>query len=192
MGRKKLISDEDLLEAARKVFIAEGPKASTRTIARQAGISEAVVFQRYGTKADLFFAAMSPPPFDLEIAAPEAGPEASPERVIRSLFLALLEYSRAASPVFIQLLASHNFEFEQFARNHPNNSLATLRWAVMQRLTKLTAAHKIGPHPAYAALVLFAAAQGLAIFERLGAHGGQFETEMVEGTISVIWTGLRP
>ncbi|EKE96356.1 helix-turn-helix transcriptional regulator [Tolypothrix sp. LEGE 11397] len=32
--------------------------ASTRDIAKKAGISEAVIYQRFGTKEDLFFAAM--------------------------------------------------------------------------------------------------------------------------------------
>ena len=191
MGRKKLVSDEELLAAAREVFTTQGLTASTRMVAQRAGTSEAVLFQRYATKADLFFAAMSPPAFDLNTAAPEPGPEEPAEQVVRSLFLALLEYFRAASPVFVQLLANHDFEFERFAAAHPNNSLATLRWAVTQRLAKLAAAKKIGGHPAYAALALFAAAQGLAVFERLGAHGGRFEEAMVEGTRVTLWSGLR-
>jgi AcrR family transcriptional regulator len=192
MGRKKVVSDERLLEAAREAFTAEGLTASTRLIARRAGVSESVLFQRYETKADLFLAAMAPPPFDLNTAAPDAGPEAPGEQVVRSLFLALLEYFRAASPVFVQLLATHDFQFERFSHAHPNNSLATLRWAVTHRLATLAAAKKIGTDPAYAALTLFAAAQGLAVFERLGAHGGRFEERMVEGTWSAMWTGLRP
>jgi len=190
MGRKKLVSDEQLLEAAREVFSTQGLTASTRAVARQAGISEAVVFQRYATKADLFFAAMVPPAFDLNAAAPEPGPGVPARQVIRRLFIALLEYFRTASPVFIQLLASHEFEFEHFARAHPDNSLATLRWAVTERLGRLAAARKLGTDPAYAALVLFAAAQGLAIFERLGAHGGRFEEAMIKGTLTALWSGL--
>lgn len=192
MGRKKVVSDERLLEAAREAFTAEGVAASTRSIARRAGVSESVLFQRYETKADLFLAAMAPPPFDLSVAAPDAGPDAPGEQVARNLFRALLEYFRAASPVFIQLLAAHDFQFERFARAHPDNSLATLRWAVTDRLAKLAAANKIGRDPAYTALALFAAAQGLAVFERLGAHGGRFEERMVEGTWSAMWAGLRP
>ena len=192
MGRKKLVSDEQLLEAAREVFSTQGLTASTRAVARQAGVSEAVLFQRYATKAELFFAAMVPPAFDLNAAAPEPGPGVPARQVIRSLFAALLEYFRRASPVFIQLLASHDFEFERFAAEHPDNSLATLRWAVTQRLAKLAAGKKLGADPAYAALALFASAQGLAVFERLGAHGGRFEDSMIQGTMAALWSGLRP
>ena len=55
MGRPKLIEDEELLSAAREVFVEKGIGASTREIAAKAGISEAVIFQRHDTKADLFF-----------------------------------------------------------------------------------------------------------------------------------------
>ncbi len=191
MGRKKLISNDDLLNAARHVFTTQGLTASTRAVARQAGTSEAVLFQRYPTKADLFFAAMSPPAFDLDQAAPLTSSE-PPEQTVRNLFLALLEYFRAASPVFIQLLATRNFEFEDFARNHPNNSLATLRWAVTERLGALKSIGGMSADPRWAALLLFSTAQGLAIFERLGAHGGRFQEVMVNGTAAAIWSGLKP
>ena len=65
MGRHKQVSDETVLQAAREVFSENGFGASTREIARQAGVSEAVLYQRHKTKLDLFFAAMIPPPLDL-------------------------------------------------------------------------------------------------------------------------------
>ena len=57
--------DADRLDAAREVFVEKGPGASTREVARRAGVSEGVLFQRYGTKRDLFFAAMMIPADDL-------------------------------------------------------------------------------------------------------------------------------
>src|SRR5262249_19293646 len=65
MGRVKTVSDAKLLEVARRAFVKEGFSASTKTIARRAGVSEGVLFQRFTTKQDLFFAAMIPPPADL-------------------------------------------------------------------------------------------------------------------------------
>ena len=64
MGRPRVISDDDVLAAAREAFVEHGLGASTREIARRAGISEGVLFQRHGTKSELFFAAMEPPPFE--------------------------------------------------------------------------------------------------------------------------------
>lgn len=58
MARPKKISDEDILAAARQVFLEQGMGASTVTIAEKAGISEASIFKRFATKQALFLAAM--------------------------------------------------------------------------------------------------------------------------------------
>lgn len=58
MGRPPIITNEQLLEAAREIFLAEGFGASTVKIARKAGVSEGTLFKRFPTKEKLFFAAM--------------------------------------------------------------------------------------------------------------------------------------
>ncbi len=60
MGRRKTISNDEVLHFAREVFRQKGHSATTREIADAAGISEAVLYQRFGNKNDLFFAAMHP------------------------------------------------------------------------------------------------------------------------------------
>ncbi len=192
MGRKKLVSDEQLLEVARNAFAERGLSASTREIARRAGVSEAILFQRYATKADLFFAAMVPPTFDLKTYLPDPIVNHSGERVIRDVFFGLLNYFREASPVIVQLLATQNFEFEEFAKAHPDNALVTLRWSLVAFLDELKSVNKIGGDPRFAALAMIMSAQSLALFERLGAHGGTFSDPMVNALITTLWSGLRP
>ncbi len=58
MGRTPKITNDEILEAAREVFLAEGSAASTSNIADRAGISEASIFKRFATKQDLFMAAI--------------------------------------------------------------------------------------------------------------------------------------
>jgi AcrR family transcriptional regulator len=58
MGRSRTISNEQILKAAREVFLAEGFGGSTLEIARRAGVSEGSIFKRFSTKEKLFFAAM--------------------------------------------------------------------------------------------------------------------------------------
>src|SRR5262245_16666657 len=60
MGRQKTISDEEVLRIARDVFLEKGHIATTREIAQAAGISEAILYQRFGSKQELFFTAMRP------------------------------------------------------------------------------------------------------------------------------------
>ena len=59
MSRPVTISDDVILDAARALFIEKGPQATTAEIAARAGVSEGILFKRYGSKAGLHKAAMS-------------------------------------------------------------------------------------------------------------------------------------
>jgi AcrR family transcriptional regulator len=53
------IPDENLLTAAREVFLRDGPAATSAAVASVAGVSEALLFKRFGTKDAMFQAAMA-------------------------------------------------------------------------------------------------------------------------------------
>lgn len=59
MARPVSISDEQILDAARAVFTEKGPRATTAEIAERAGVSEGILFKRFGSKAGLHKVAMS-------------------------------------------------------------------------------------------------------------------------------------
>jgi AcrR family transcriptional regulator len=59
MARPVTISDEQILDAARAVFTEKGPRATTAEIAERAGVSEGILFKRFGSKAGLHRVAMS-------------------------------------------------------------------------------------------------------------------------------------
>jgi AcrR family transcriptional regulator len=61
MARPVTISDEQILDAAREVFLEEGFTAQTARIAARAGVSEGSLFNRFKTKAGLFLAAIGIP-----------------------------------------------------------------------------------------------------------------------------------
>ncbi|MEW6420433.1 MAG: helix-turn-helix domain-containing protein [Deinococcota bacterium] len=54
MPRPRIITDEQIVEAARAAFLEQGFSATTAEIARRAGISEGTLFKRFATKEDLF------------------------------------------------------------------------------------------------------------------------------------------
>lgn len=60
MARRRSVSDEQILEVAREVFIEEGPSAATSQVAARVGLSEAAIFKRFGTKQRLFCEAVRP------------------------------------------------------------------------------------------------------------------------------------
>lgn len=58
MARPSTITNQQILQAARQVFLSEGFAASTGDIAKRARVSEGTIFKRFATKEDLFLAAM--------------------------------------------------------------------------------------------------------------------------------------
>lgn len=58
MARPCRISNEQILEAARRLFLERGLDVPTAEVARAAGVSEGSVFKRFPTKEALVFAAM--------------------------------------------------------------------------------------------------------------------------------------
>ncbi len=58
MARPRLITDEQIIEAAREVFLEHGFSATTAEIAQRAGVSEGTLFKRFFSKEELFEAAI--------------------------------------------------------------------------------------------------------------------------------------
>jgi len=194
MARKKTITDEAILDSARSVFSERGFAAPTRDIARAAGISEGVLFQRYRTKADLFFAAMVPPGLNisdhLKSAAGGDSPfPAGPVYVdsFRRAAREILGYFRTAAPILAQLMTHPEFRFDEFAARYPQSALVTLRG----ELVRFFAAQK-APDPSGAALTTITSLYGIAMFEQLGAHGGRFPDDFVERILGCLTTAILP
>jgi len=191
MGRKKTISDAELLDVARTVFVSQGFTASTKEIARRAGISEGVIYQRFATKDELFFAAMIPPPS--EITRMFQGSRLTGRKLIQKLTLAMLDFSREALPVMLPLMMHPGFRLEDLAERHPESPLFVLRRELGPFLLREQAAGRLGRVDARgAALLVWSLAQSIAFFEKLGAHDGRFDPEIIDATIECMWRGLAP
>ena len=193
MGRPKLIQDDELLAVAREVFIEKGIAASTREIARRACISEAVIYQRHPTKADLFFAAMVPPALDVEVLLATRANDLGAREHLEEIALGMMEYFREFVPILLPLMTHPSFDFEKFVQRHPDSPMNRIRQRLMtyleaQRDLGNIVAENVGP----TALTLFAALHSFAIFERLGAHGGKFDEAIVRGMVRSLWAGLAP
>ncbi len=191
MGRKKTISDAELLDAARRVFVEQGFGASTKEIARQAGVSEGVIFQRFATKEDLFFAAMIPPSVDLDRLLNHS--RCTGRALLEKLTFAMIDYFRETLPVLLPLMSHPAFRFEEFAKRHPDSPMLLLRRQLVEFFVRERQAGRIGPvDPGAAALLVWSTAHAIPFFERLGAHGGQFEAGIVRSMVRCLWDGLAP
>jgi len=191
MGRKKITSDGELLDAARRVFVEQGFGASTKEIARQAGVSEGVIFQRFATKEDLFFAAMIPPSVDLDRLLKHS--RCTGRALLEKLTFAMIDYFRETLPVLLPLMSHPAFRFEEFAKRHPDSPMLLLRRQLVEFFVRERQAGRIGPvDPGAAALLVWSTAHAIPFFERLGAHGGQFEAGIVRSMVRCLWDGLAP
>ncbi|MBE9005226.1 TetR/AcrR family transcriptional regulator [Fortiea sp. LEGE XX443] len=104
MARKPKITNQQILEAAREVFLQQGFGGSTVEIAQLAGISEASIFKRFSTKEELFFAAMGLPERSLWMKELEnlCGKGNLKENLIL-VCLQILEFYSEALPRFMML-----------------------------------------------------------------------------------------
>lgn len=165
MARKRTIREEDLIEAARACFQERGFAVPTKEIARRAGVSEGLLFLRYGNKAELFFAAMVPPAGeDLRQLLASAG--TGMEEFV-ALGQSLVRYFRETADVLLPLMTYPDFRFEELALRYPDSAFAAMRREAMAYFGRTGAAD-----PAASALLLLSSTFGLVMFEKLGAHDG--------------------
>ncbi len=192
MGRHKIIEDDQLLAKAREIFVREGIGVGSRKIADEIGISNSVLFQRFGSKEELFFAAMTPPAPDLTaLLQPKRRGHASAH--LEQIALGLLEYFRKLVPVLAPLTTHPSFSYPAFTKRHPDSPLEKLVVGLMAALEEKRRKGEIDcPDVGPAVLNLVAVAYGLAMFERMGVHDGQFGQKTVRDLARGLWRGIAP
>src|SRR6516164_6210029 len=110
MGRHKTISDDDVLDVARQLFRERGHTATTREVAEAAGISEAVLYQRFGSKDDLFFAAMHPRGPDIEELLGPKDPPEDAHAYLRAVVVRIGQYFAEVLPLVVRVMTHPSFD----------------------------------------------------------------------------------
>ena len=193
MGRPKQIQDEDLLATARKLFVRDGIGVSTRAIAREGGISEGVIYQRFPTKPDLFFAAMVPPVPDLDVLLRSSASIGDPCEQLEEIALALLDHFREVMPILLRLVTHPSFEPQGFAERHANSPSPSLESALTRHLESERERGRLEIEDAAAAAeLLVEALHTRALHERLEGRGARRSDERVRAMVRALWSGLGP
>lgn len=190
MPRNKTIADEEILDIARSHFLKQGVKASTKTIAKAVGISEAVIFQRFGTKEDLFFAAMVPPEAQLEVIFCVKPGEKQANENLKLISLQIVDYFREVMPIFLTLISHPSFDMQTFLQRHTMPAIQ-----LGNKLTEyLNAEADLGrirkDNVATAASVLLSYLHNLALSENIGSHQETDTENAISETIVFLWQGL--
>src|SRR5262249_27886353 len=110
MGRHKLIGDEEVLRIARDLFRARGHVTTTRQIAEAAGISEGVLYQRFGSKDDLFFRAMRPLGPDIEELLGPEDPLEDAHAYLRTVVVRIGKYLADVIPLALRVMTHPSFD----------------------------------------------------------------------------------
>lgn len=195
MGRQRIITDQELLAVAREVFREQGHAASTRDVARAAGITQAVLYQRFRSKDELFFAAMLPPPPDMDaLLGSEEETQAGVESHLCAIAGRMLAYFADVGPVVLHLATHPSFRPETMRRAHDHLLAARLIEGLAARigvLVKRGLVSAVDCDAAAAALV--AAVHSIAIFRVLaGSEVTAADQEQARRLVRVFWQGLRP
>lgn len=192
MGRHKTISDEEVLRIARAAFLKHGHTATTREIAEAAGISEAVLYQRFASKDQLFFAAMHPTGPDVErLLGPEDPPDDA-RAYLADVVVRVGKHLAEVIPVALRILTHPSLGPAALARVQPPGP-AALREGLAQRIASLARRNRIATSSeATTARLLLSIAHDWALTSAL-AHGPSPRgVRELKELVDVVWKGLRP
>ena len=192
MGRYKTISDDEILCAARDVFREQGHTATTREIGQAAGISEAVLYQRFGSKDDLFFAAMAPKNPDIELLLGPNDPPGDAHAYLQAVVVRIGGYFVEVLPLILHLMTHPSFDMAMLQRAKSADSNVCLRESLAERLASLAKRRRIATSsPDITARLLVSIAHdwalGMVLSPGTCAEGDHQLRKMVD----VVWEGLR-
>jgi AcrR family transcriptional regulator len=195
MTRPKTISDEDLLAVARKLFRAHGHDVTTRQVAESAGVSQAILFQRFGSKDELFFAAMAPGAPDLaEILGPEE-PVQEARAFLGAALTGMVGYFNELLPLAIRLITHPSFDQKLLGRAQTAPEklakalIVRLEWFEGRRQLRRGSA---GPLAQLLITIAHDWALSQVMSPRSASRRAAERAQELEAMIDVAWKGVAP
>jgi AcrR family transcriptional regulator len=162
-------------------------------VADAAGISEAVLYQRFGNKDDLFFAAMRPPPPDVDRLLGPADPPDDAQKYLRDVTVRLGRHFAEMIPLGLRLMTHPAFELSRLGPTPPGGPTA-LRDGLAARLDSLARRGALGTTatgPVARLLIALAHDWGLGAAMGPSRPAAARERELRE-MVDAVWAGLRP
>jgi AcrR family transcriptional regulator len=186
MARVKTIDDDVILAAAREILLSDGLGASTKSIAIRAGVSEGVLFQRFGTKNNLVLSALTTACISIpEFANGVRG--LSPKARIHTVADAVMTYYRAALPCELLLLTHPEFDVSAWRKTFHGSPSEHLAMNLIVYIEQEIENSRLPiADPMAVGIALMSCLHSAVLFELQGAHGGKIEDEFIFRIVDAI------
>lgn len=196
MVRPRKHSDEEILVAAREVFLEHGPAASTGLIAEAVGLSQPALFKRFGTKDHLLIQALMPGPDITWVQALERGPDERPIRVqLEEILHMATEFFERTMPCLMTLKAA-GIDLPALLRSMPEPPPLRARRTARAWFQRAMDQGRIRPCSAdAAALTLIGSVQSRAAMNHIFGEATSSPEERqahVQAVADLLWRGLCP
>ncbi len=198
MARPTVIRDEDLLAAAREVFLVRGIRATTAEVAKRAGVSEGTLFKRFHCKVDLFRAAMmstlEEPPFyrTLERLVGVGCVRES----LQQIGLELTEFFEEIAPLMMMAWSNPGPDGVPAVPRGPDSPPLKVLDAVVAFFRAEMNGNRLREmDPNIVSRAFLGALHNFVVFQkvyRLDEHLPVRREEFVRGLVDLMWNGLRP
>lgn len=194
MGRPKTIETSELLSVAREVFRQHGPSATTRAVAKAAGITQAVLYQRFKTKDALFLAALTHfAPSLASISAIDAT-KLDPKSYLALFAARTKDHYRSVMPSILSHAAHPKYGKEMMGQIHRHNRAGEISAMLCLRLVAWQQAGLIRPmDPRVFAHTFLHALHTMAMVELLSGDDEFYVTNAkeMEAVVDLFWHGLQ-
>jgi AcrR family transcriptional regulator len=192
MPRPRRISDAEMLIAARRSIQARGPQVTTRVLAQEIGISEGVIFQRFGSKEKLIAAALSPPEINVSQLLIDSSSGGESRQVLENIAAAIFRAFRELLPFYIPLMNHAETDREETWTSR-GSAFQMFVEALEQHLKTERHAGRIwieSPHTS--SYLIVSALHNAALFETIAGPSSSINEGFVRDLVGVIWNGLQP
>jgi AcrR family transcriptional regulator len=198
MGRPTTISDPQILEAARAVFLERGFAATTAEVARKAGVAEGSIFKRWATKQELFYAALTPDteePAWLQTLAQRAG-RGDMVETLSDVAMEAIGFFRTLLPLFMMCWSNPSATGVPTPLDVPNSKpVRILKKLAGYFEAEMSAGRMARRDAEVVARTFIGAIQNFAFLELIDRNHEELPlpAEMfVRGLVHLLWHGVSP
>ena len=192
VARPTVIDETAILDAAREAFLERGFSVPTSEIAKRAGVSEGSIFKRYGTKAQLFSAALELPrviPWKSMVEERFSRPDT--KQAMTEIGVEVLKFYRNYMGQMLKIHAhlKEIMHIESTEAPPPIQALNTLtEFFTQQSKQNLIDA----AHPEAVTRMFIGSIVNYAFFEIMFQYTPTPAEEYIEQIVDTLWAGVSP